>query len=113
MQKTSNDCLFERSEKLAILAVDDPKLIPEYESVMAEISKLEGGWKVKTGRSQNVKILRHLQAGKTISPLEAMGVFGGYSLAARIYELRVCGWDITKQIKYDGQGRTYAEYSLA
>jgi len=34
-------------------------------------------------------------------------------LAARIFELRESGHEITKVIKDDGRGRTYAEYSLA
>jgi hypothetical protein len=68
---------------------------------------------VKTKQSQNDMILKHLMGGRSISPLEAMGVFGVYRLAARIFELRESGHEITKVIKADGRGRTYAEYSLA
>ncbi len=113
MLKTFDDDVFERAEKLAILAVTDDKLIPEFESVMAQVRNIEGGWKVKNQQSQNDKILTHLKAGKSISPLEAMGVFGVYRLAARIFELRHDGHSIAKTIKDDGQGRTYAEYSLS
>lgn len=113
MLKISDDDIFSRAETLVLLAVNNPKFIPEYESIMAQVSKLEGGWKVKNQQSQNDKILSHLKAGRSISPLEAMGVFGVYRLAARIFELRQDGHEIVKKIKDDGQGRTYAEYSLA
>lgn len=113
MQETSDDDLFIRAEQLALLAVEDAELIPEFESVMRAVQQIEGGFKMKTNTSQNDRILKHLKRGKTISPLEAMGVFGVYRLAARIFELRQDGHEIVKTIKDDGQGRTYAEYSLA
>ena len=113
MQETSDDDLFTRAVKLALLAVEDATLIPEFESVMKAVRQIEGGFKVKNKTSQNDRILKHLKSGKTISPLEAMGVFGVYRLAARIFELRQDGHEIVKKIKDDGQGRTYAEYSLA
>jgi len=34
-------------------------------------------------------VLRHLEKGKTLTPLEALGVYGIYRLAARIMEIRV------------------------
>lgn len=113
MQEISDDDLFIRAEQLALLAVEDAELIPEFESVMRAVQQIEGGFKMKTNTSQNDRILKHLKRGKTISPLEAMGVFGVYRLAARIFELRQDGHEIVKTIKDDGQGRTYAEYSLA
>lgn len=63
--------------------------------------------------TQNDKIRKHLEAGNTISPLEAFGLWGVYRLAARIFELRKMGLDIVQVIKGDGNGRTYAEYRLA
>ena len=113
MQETSDDDLFIRAEQLALLAVEDAELIPEFEAGMRAVQQIEGGFKMKTNTSQNARILKHLKLGKTISPLEAMGVFGVYRLAARIFELRQDGHEIVKTIKDDGQGRTYAEYSLA
>jgi len=113
MQKISDDDLFACAERLAVQAVNDPALVSEYAAVMTEVQHREGGWKVRNKQSQNDMILKHLMAGRSISPLEAMGVFGVYRLAARIFELRESGHEITKVIKDDGRGRTYAEYSLA
>jgi hypothetical protein len=113
MQEISDDDLFTRAEQLALLAVKNAKLIPEFKLVMKAVQQIEGGFKMKTNTSQNDKIIKHLKMGKTISPLEAMGVLGVYRLAARIFELRQDGHNIVKTIKDDGQGRTYAEYYLA
>ena len=63
--------------------------------------------------TQNQKILRHLRDGKAITPLEALGLFGVYRLAARIGELRNAGHNIETTYKYDDNGRNYASYSLA
>ena len=63
--------------------------------------------------SQNEKILNHLRSGAHITPLEAMGLFGVYRLAARIFELRNQGHNIVTDVKADGTGRTYSRYSLA
>lgn len=113
MPKISEDDLFDWAERLALQAVEDPTKVGDYERAMLAITKIEGGWKVKTRQSQNDKVLKHLKSGKTLSPLEALGIYGIYRLAARIFELREAGHEITADIKDDGQGRTYAEYSLA
>ena len=63
--------------------------------------------------SQKEKILKHLRSGAHITPLEAMGLFGVYRLAARIKDLRDDGHDIVTDIKSDGTGRTYSRYRLA
>lgn len=63
--------------------------------------------------SQNQKILKHLKSGAHITPLEAMGLFGVYRLAARIYELRNQGHHIMTDVRADGTGRTYSRYWLA
>ena len=113
MREISEDDLFERAEKLALLAVKNSEYVFEYEEIMSKVQQIEGGFKMKSGASQNARIMKHLKSGKTISPLEAIGVLGVYRLAARVYELRQDGHEIVKKIKDDGQGRTYAEYSLA
>jgi hypothetical protein len=64
------------------------------------------------GLTQSEKVLKHLQSGKTITPLEALGIYGVYRLGARIWDLRDQGHDIDKLMKNDGMGRTYAEYFL-
>lgn len=62
--------------------------------------------------SQNQKILKHLSSGKSLSPLQALGLFGCYRLASRIYDLKRTGHPIETIIKSDDQGRTYASYVL-
>ena len=62
--------------------------------------------------SQNQKILKHLRSGKSLSPLQALGLFGCYRLAGRIYDLKRAGHQIETIIKSDDQGRTYASYAL-
>lgn len=63
--------------------------------------------------SQCSRILAHLLAGNSITPLQAFGVFGTFRLAARIKELRDAGHKIKTTIKRDPNGRPYAEYSLS
>lgn len=55
---------------------------------------------------------KHLKAGRTISPLEAIGLYGMFRLAARIKELRYKGWDIETEIRKDPNGNSYAVYWL-
>jgi len=62
-------------------------------------------------KSQNNQILKHLESGKTITPLQAMNMFSSMRLSARIFQLRALGHDIkTKNITRGG--KTFAEYSL-
>lgn len=62
--------------------------------------------------SQNEKVLQHLLAGRTISPLEAKGVYNIDRLAARIFELKTRGHDIETINRKDPVGKPYAEYRL-
>lgn len=55
----------------------------------------------------------HLKSGKTITQLEAIGLYSLFRLAARIHDLKAQGWDITTDIKRDHNGSEYAEYRLA
>jgi hypothetical protein len=58
-------------------------------------------------------IKKHLKAGLSISPLEALGLYGVFRLAARIKELRNQNWDIITDIRHDQNGKSYASYKLA
>lgn len=49
---------------------------------------------------------------RTISPLEALGLYGMFRLAARIKELRDRGWSIITDMKEDPNGKPYAVYRL-
>jgi hypothetical protein len=61
-----------------------------------------------TTGSQAAVILSHLRAGRPITPLQALELAGSFRLAARIYELRCMGWNITMRKSKTG----YAVYRL-
>jgi hypothetical protein len=62
--------------------------------------------------TQNEAVLNHLMTGRSISPLEALGLYGVFRLAARVFELKDMGVDIRKVTKVDINGKQYAEYSI-
>jgi len=60
--------------------------------------------------TQNQNILKHLKK-KSITPIEALELYGCFRLSARILELRKAGHDIiTNHVTKNG--KTFAEYSL-
>lgn len=59
------------------------------------------------------KILRHLQSGRTLTPLEALREYGTMSLPYHIHALRREGYNILTREKTTFDGRRYAEYRLA
>ena len=63
--------------------------------------------------SQKQEVLNHLKTGAHITPLEAIGLYGIYRLAARIFELRSEGHNITTDVQQDRRGRPYSRYRLA
>lgn len=63
-------------------------------------------------KSQNDALRAHLEAGKSITPLEAFGVYGIFRLAARIRDLRDAGLNIETRMRADVKGKQYAEYAL-
>ena len=48
--------------------------------------------------TQANKILFHLKKGYSITPLEALKLFGSFRLGARIYELKKRGYLIQKKM---------------
>lgn len=54
----------------------------------------------------------HLRSGRSITPLEAFGVYSIYRLAARVKELRNAGWSIETITERDRKWRPYASYRL-
>jgi hypothetical protein len=61
--------------------------------------------------SQNREILEYLESGKTLTPAEALEMFGCFRLAARINDLRTVGYRIkTRVIRY--RRAKFAEYRL-
>ena len=62
--------------------------------------------------SQNKQILKHLQAGHRLTPIDALNLFGCFRLAARVYDLRKLGHKINKEImELEGDVKV-AEYYL-
>lgn len=62
--------------------------------------------------SQANQIAEHLTAGKSITALEALGVYNCYRAAAVIHVLRKRGLDITTELRQDRKGKRYAAYFL-
>jgi hypothetical protein len=64
-----------------------------------------------TNESQEQAILRYLQAGQAITPIEALNRFGCFRLGARIHNLRKSGHDIqTRTLQHDE--KRFASYQL-
>lgn len=57
--------------------------------------------------SQTSEILAYLQNGKTLSPVEALNLFGCFRLGARVFELRREGYNIV-----DVGDSNYSVYKL-
>lgn len=62
--------------------------------------------------TQRNLVLNHLRTGRSITPLEALGTYAIYRLAAVIRELRKDGHNIVTNIKRSIRQRPYAEYHL-
>jgi len=62
--------------------------------------------------SQKEAILAHLQAGQTLTSLQALRYFQCLSLAQRINELRNAGHQISSRMVKTTTGKRVAEYSL-
>lgn len=61
--------------------------------------------------SQSADILRHLERGRAITPMEALGLFQCFRLAARIAELRTDGHPIETRLVAKA-GKRFARYSM-
>jgi hypothetical protein len=62
--------------------------------------------------TQAGRILRFLQDGHRLTPLDALELFGCFRLAARVYELRREGWVIVERTVETASGKRIAEYSI-
>ena len=61
--------------------------------------------------SQNNDILRHLKTGNSITPIDALNLFGCFRLAARIYELRTQG-HLIDTVDVRSGNKIFAAYKL-
>lgn len=62
--------------------------------------------------SQRQKILSWLQEGHTLTPVQALNLFGCNRLAARIYNLRELGYPIDSEIIKVDDNTYVARYRL-
>lgn len=58
------------------------------------------------------KVKAHLEAGKTITNLQAIGVYGIFRLSSVIEDLRARGMEIDCVLKRDEAGKQYGEYRI-
>lgn len=63
--------------------------------------------------SQPNNVLSHLTDVGSITALEALGLYGVFRLAARIFDLRKQGHDIITEVRRDHNGKSYARYVYA
>jgi hypothetical protein len=61
--------------------------------------------------TQTKEIQAHLEAGLTLTSLQALDLYGCFRLAARILDLREAGLDVHMRMVLNNDKR-YAEYSL-
>lgn len=63
-------------------------------------------------QSKKGKILVHLQRGQTITPRQAIAIYGSFRLASTINRLRDEGFNINTIMRTNLQGEIFAEYSM-
>lgn len=62
-------------------------------------------------QTQNQQILKHLQTVGSITPIDALNLYGCFRLSGRIYDLKKQGIKI--ETKHEtSNGKTYARYVL-
>jgi hypothetical protein len=65
--------------------------------------------------SQNKRIRKYLESGKSLTPLEALYLFNCFRLGARVHNLKSEGMNIESEmieITSDGKTKRVAKYSL-
>lgn len=62
--------------------------------------------------TQTANILRHLQSGRSINPLESLRLYGCFRLGARIWDLRKEGFEIQRKMVKTPTGKSVASYWL-
>lgn len=62
--------------------------------------------------SQNQAILKSLQRGEKLTPIDMLRRFGSLRASARIHNLRDKGYDIKTDIIKTPSGKRIAQYSL-
>jgi hypothetical protein len=63
--------------------------------------------------SASSRIRSHFASGKSLTPLQALGVFGAYRLADVVLKMRQKNRPVITTLRTDANGKTYAEYREA
>lgn len=67
----------------------------------------------RSSATQKDKILEHLMSGRSITPLEALNLYGSLRLGARIADIRSEGYIVYMEMVKDSKtGKRYAQYSM-
>ena len=66
----------------------------------------------KDSRSQTDRILDYLLTGKSITPLEALDLFGCFRLGARIADIKGRGYLVYSEFVTVGNGKKVKRYHL-
>ena len=81
-----------------------------------EVKGIHPEWKIdhKSTKTQQQHIKEYLEAGHSITPLEALEMFGCFRLGAQIFDLKKKGMAIEMTMKKDeNTGKRYAVYFLS
>lgn len=63
--------------------------------------------------TQNEMIKKHLGEGRSLTPIDALNLYGCFRLATRIFELKKQGMNIrTEMVENPETGKRYARYFL-
>jgi len=66
--------------------------------------------------NQKQRIALHLASHKSLTPLEALNLYGCFRLASVVHTLKADGMDIVTNLitttNSDGESKTYAQYHL-
>lgn len=65
------------------------------------ITRIEGV--LVDSSTQTAQILAHLVQGRSITPIEALKIFGCLRLSARIYDLKKAGYKIKSRMQKNGK----------
>ena len=65
-----------------------------------------------TPNTQMSQVLEHLEAGKSLTPLEALNLYGSLRLGALIHDLRKLGYEIETEMVAVGRNKRVGKYSL-
>ena len=67
----------------------------------------------KRGKSQKEQILDYLKQGRSLTPMDALKMFGCLRLGARIADIKGMGYLVHTEMVHDRRtGKRYASYSL-